>query len=123
MRPAGEARAQEISAGAGIENNLRQATDNGRKRRQPGDDVLLAANNGAAWWWNPAMLAVRMLGLSGRPFTADHLRDLGVTDPDLDQRWGALFSAAARANVIEPAGTCIGRSGRPVRVWIGVKPE
>lgn len=69
------------------------------------------------------MSGVEYLADTGRRFTADHLRDLGVADPDLGQRWGALFAAAARANVIEMAGTCIGRRGRPVRVWIGVKPQ
>ena len=85
--------------------------------------IRRAANNSPAWWWSPAMSAIEYLADTGHRFTADHLRDLGVMDPDLDQRWGALFSAAARANVIESAGACISRSGRPVRVWIGVKPE
>lgn len=84
---------------------------------------LSHTNNSPAWWWSPAMAAVEYLADTGHRFTADHLRDLGVMDPDLDQRWGAPFATAARANVIEMAGTCIGRRGRPIRVWIGVKPE
>lgn len=92
-------------------------------RRQPGVGARRAANNASAWWLSPAMSAVEYLAETGHRFTADHLRDLGVMEPDLAQRWGALFSAAARANVIELAGTCIGRTGRPVRVWVGVKPE
>lgn len=100
---------------------------------QPGPNLLdLAAAmagaeqadaNADSWWRDGALRAVEHLASTGREFTADDLRDLGVPEPDNSARWGALFLAAARAGTV----VCVGarrstrgpRHGSLVRVWRG----
>jgi len=113
----------EIPAKASAES-LSVPADSGREtRRPPGDGVRLAAANVSPWWLGPATSAVHTLARTGRPFSTEDLRELGVPEPDKSCRWGALMAACYRAALIESTGAVIGRRGRPVRLWIGVKPE
>lgn len=58
----------------------------------------------------------------GNPGTRDHL-----ADPDVPNRWGAMFNAAYKEGLIEPVGFAYSRrptrSGGICRVWRGVSKE
>lgn len=92
------------------------------------DDALAGADaagrNTDEWWRDGARRAVHALARTGREFTADDVRDFGVSEPDHPNRWGSLFLAASREGVIE----CVGarkstrgpRHASLTRVWRGV---
>lgn len=86
--------------------------------------VDVAAENTDAWWASLARTAITDLAATGRPFSADHVRDMGVPDPDHPNRWGAAFSSARKAGVIRRVGyapsTTESRHGGVVTVWQGV---
>lgn len=92
------------------------------------DDALAGAGqadqNADDWWRDGAMRAVRHLARTGREFTADDVRHLGVPEPDHANRWGGVFLSASRDGVIECVG--VRRSARTprhaslTRVWRGV---
>ena len=88
-------------------------------------DLLdLVAERTDEWWASTCRAAIETLATCGRPFSADDVHRLGVTDPDTPARWGAAFSAARKAGVIRPVGyeqsRREGRNGSVVRVWVGV---
>ena len=57
--------------------------------------------NTDGWWLSCAEAALAVLVASGREFTADDIRALGVPDPDIPNRWGSLMAAAkARGDII-----------------------
>lgn len=76
-----------------------------------------------AWWRSCADQAIDALAASGRPFTADDVRELGVPDPSSPKAWGARFLAAARAGRIVRVGYQPSRRAsvhaHPVAVWQG----
>ena len=77
-------------------------------------------------WWACAMSALKTEARTGRRFGADTLSEVyGLADPDSPNRWGALFSAAAKAGLIDPVGFRISRrtsrSGGVCREWCGVR--
>ena len=82
-----------------------------------------ADKNADNWWRSCALRAVETLAASGREFTADDVRDLGVPEPDQPNRWGGLFLAASRAGTV----VCVGarrstrgaRNASLTRVWRG----
>jgi hypothetical protein len=85
-----------------------------------------AIENRDPFWWSSAMRALKWLAADGQPFECYDISKLGVPDPnpgDTANRWGALFSAAAKANIIEAIGYT--QSKRPsrssglCRVWRG----
>ncbi len=75
--------------------------------------LTLAEANADRWWKSCAVAGIDHLASTGRPFTADDLRDLGVPDPGHPNHVGAQFMAAARAGIITPCG--FAQSRRPSR--------
>lgn len=77
------------------------------------------------WWSDGAMRAVQALASTGRVFSADDVRDdpYNLPDPPHPSQWGALFSAAASAGLIEHAGFATSRNptrrGGVLRTWRG----
>lgn len=75
------------------------------------------------WWWECAYRAMLTLAVSGDAFSVDHLRDMGVPEPDHGNRWGALFLTAARWNLIirvsDTQATRRPSHGRRVGTWRG----
>ncbi|GAB3698520.1 hypothetical protein [Mariniluteicoccus flavus] len=82
-----------------------------------------AMENADDWWRDCATRALEHLAASGQTFDAYDLTELGVPDPDHPNRWGGLFQAATRADLIEPVGYRESRrptrSGGVCRVWQG----
>lgn len=78
-----------------------------------------AAENADSWWWSCGWTAVQALAESGRPFTIEHVRELGVPEPDCPQRYGALIAAAVNSRLIAAAGAVVGSNGKAVRRWVG----
>ncbi|MGC0271721.1 hypothetical protein ACO0LV_01840 [Pseudactinotalea sp. Z1739] len=82
-------------------------------------------DNDDDWWKDTAERALHHLATLGRPFTAWHLTDLGVTDPRHPNQWGALFHWAHRQGIIRPIGyeqsRRTTRSGGACRVWTGTE--
>ncbi|WP_457836230.1 hypothetical protein, partial [Staphylococcus aureus] len=70
-------------------------------------------------------VAIRTLASTGHPFTTADLRDMGVTEPDSPNRWGAALSHAHRLGLIAPCGftrsTRRERRNGVVRQWIGTE--
>ena len=77
-----------------------------------------------AWWTSCADTALAELIRRGLPFTAADMTDLGVPEPDVQQRWGSYLAAAKARGDIIPAGFVISR--RPsrnsgyCRSWLGI---
>lgn len=79
------------------------------------------------WWRSGADRAVRHLAATGRDFTADDLRELGVTDlsnpREQAARWGSLLAAAKAEGLITEVGrrpsVRPSANGRKVAVWRG----
>lgn len=84
-----------------------------------------ADENADDWWRSTARAGIEFLAASGREFTADDLRALGVTEPDHPNRWGGALLGASRAGLIVPVGaqraTRGPRKGSLVRVWRGAE--
>lgn len=76
------------------------------------------------WWEASALNAIETLAKTGKPFTAAHLTDLGVTDPDHPCRWGSVFAKAKALGLIRRNGFTrsrrAGRNGGYCLTWIGV---
>jgi len=53
------------------------------------DGAQQAVDNADEWWRSTALLAIRELAATGREFTADDIRDLGVTERAKPRRGGA----------------------------------
>jgi hypothetical protein len=85
--------------------------------------VEQATENADAWWWSCAMTALKHLASLGTDFTAYDITEHGVPDPDNANRWGALFNAARKAEIVHAVGyqqsRRPGRSGGACRVWRG----
>lgn len=79
--------------------------------------------NADDWWRSCALAGIRHLAATGRPFTAADVAALGVPEPDHRNRWGGVFSAAARAEIIRPVAIVRGyrrtSHGAFVRLWVG----
>ncbi len=90
-------------------------------RERPG--LQRAQDNADDWWWKVAMRALKWLAAAPGTFEAYDLSLMGVPEPSSAHHWGALFSAAAKAGVIEHAGFTVSRrptrSGGLCRVWRG----
>ncbi len=90
---------------------------------QPPDPISQALDNADWWWRDCADRALTHCCESGREFTADDLRELGVPEPDHPNRWGALFAGAHARGVIEPVrfstSSRRARHGGTYRVWRG----
>lgn len=86
-----------------------------------------ACRNADDWWLDCAERALGWWAETGRPFTADDLRALGVPDPDHPNRIGGLFRRAYRTGLIEPVGympsTRPSRNGGVLRTWRGVRKD
>ena len=82
-----------------------------------------AIDNADDWWWKVAMRALKWLAATPGTFEAYDLSLMGVPEPSSAHHWGALFSAAAKAGVIEHAGFTVSRrptrAGGLCRVWRG----
>lgn len=96
------------------------AADDTLMVRRPSDDGVQLTQTNSSSWWAPATSAVQQLARLGRPFSTEHLRALGVPEPELSSRWGSLMAASSRTGIIESAGAVIGCDGRPRRCWVGV---
>lgn len=88
--------------------------------------VQRSAENADAWWWSPAWRGLTWLAGTDTEFQASDLTVLGVPDPEHPARWGALFTKALHAGLIEPVGYAPSkrpsRSGGVCRVWRGRPP-
>ena len=75
-------------------------------------------------WRADAEKLVSEFAATGRPFTADDLRDAGLAEPDHQNRWGGLFRTMAGWGVIRCVGVANSRKpsrhGSLGRVWQGV---
>lgn len=76
--------------------------DAGPGLRDRGQQLALDATDG--WWRSTAAAAVEHLASTGEPFTAEHVRDLGVGEPRSQAAWGALIRAYARRGMVERVG-------------------
>lgn len=97
-------------------NKIRSAIASGHPL--PGRDQ--AEQNADRWFWSCGTIAVKALAATGRSFSVDDIRRLGVPDPDSHQRWGALLAAGMRTGLIEATGATISATGRPVLTWRGL---
>lgn len=99
-----------------------------RDTRAPKNEsgVNTAIRNRDDVWWGQAMTGISLLALAGNPFDAFDLQSVGVGEPDHPNRYGALFSNASRAVLIEYVGhhrsRRPGRSGGVCAVWRGRRP-
>ncbi|WP_102160084.1 hypothetical protein [Zhihengliuella halotolerans] len=88
------------------------------------DGVQAAYAHADEDWRTQADRAVKHLAATGDAFNVDHLRQLGLPEPETSQQWGSVFAAARTRGIIYLAGFTLhrDRSGemRPVRVWRGV---
>lgn len=78
-------------------------------------------------WRTDATRVAKQLAQDGHPFTIDDLRDRGVQEPDIGQRWGSLMAALKAADIIrlhsvtlhrQPSGDQAG-----IRVWVGTADQ
>lgn len=87
--------------------------------------IVQANENTDAWWRDCADQAIDSLAVTGRPFTADDVRDLGVPDPPSPKAWGARFLGASRAGRITRVGYQPSRRAsvhaHPIAVWVGAQ--
>lgn len=83
-------------------------------------DLLTHASS---WWKDCARRAAVELAQRGTDFTSEDLTEMGVEDPDNSARWGSLFSALQREELITLVGyrasTKKSRNGGVVRIWRG----
>jgi hypothetical protein len=74
-------------------------------------------------WRQQVDLAIVQLAASGRRFTADDVRALGIDDPASPRAWGARFLGAARAGLIVRVGyrpsTRASVHAHPIAEWQG----
>jgi hypothetical protein len=74
-------------------------------------------------WKQLADAAIDRLAATGKPFTADDIRDLGVPDPSSPKAWGARMLSAAKSGRIRRVGYQPSRRpsvhAHPVAVWVG----
>lgn len=68
------------------------------------------------WYAAGCARAIKQLATTGRPFTADDVRDL-VGESDDPHMIGVAFAVASRSKLIEVVSAVVGRDGRPARVW------
>ncbi len=114
-------RASEVSGQQDLLSILPDAAD---KNGQATRGVTTAAERRDRFWWDGAMRAVETMAATGRQFSAyDVAEAFGLPDPDHPNRWGALLSCAARAEVVECVGAAPSRrpsvEGSLARVWRG----
>lgn len=76
-----------------------------------------------AMWKQLADAAIDRLAASGKPFTTDDVRELGVPDPSSPKAWGARMLSAAKSGRIRRVGYQPSRRpsvhAHPVAVWVG----
>lgn len=81
----------------------------------------LVLSNADDWWRECAERAVQQCIEGGRPFTVADLVDMGVPEPDVNQRWGSLLSTYHRRGAIEVVGFKPSprqtRQGGVMRIW------
>lgn len=75
-------------------------------------------------WREAALRAVELLAATGRHFTVEDVRNLGIPEPSHPARWGAVFVTAHREETIRCVGSAPA-SRRPRhaslnRIWTGV---
>lgn len=84
-----------------------------------------ATRSADPWWTSCARAAIVTLAGTGRNFSADDVRDLGVTDPHHPNQWGSVFACAHRDGLIAQSGFTVSRrpqrSGGVLRTWRGVR--
>jgi hypothetical protein len=89
--------------------------------------VAQANENTDIWWRSCADQAIDTLAATGRPFTADDVRDLGVPDPPSPKAWGARFLSASRQGRIVRVGYTPSRRAsvhaHPIALWTGPVEE
>lgn len=94
----------------------------GRALRDRG--AAVADENAGQDWRSVADRAIDHLASTGRPFTADDVRALGVPDPSSPRAWGARFLAASKQGRIERVGYAPSRRAsvhaHPIAVWKGL---
>lgn len=87
------------------------------------EGVRVANDNADDFWKATADQAIDHLAATGRPFTADDVRDLGVPDPISPRAWGARFLAASRQGRIVRVGYVPSRRAsvhaHPIAQWRG----
>lgn len=88
-------------------------------------DLSVVDESADEWWHDCALRAIEWLAATGTEFDAADVAQMGVPDPDVPARWGAVFQAARRRGVIVPVGyTLARRRARHAgvnRVWIGAE--
>ena len=87
------------------------------------EGVRVANDNEDEWWKSCADRAIDTLAATGRPFTADDIRDMGVPDPTSPRAWGARFLTASRQGRIVRVGYVPSRRAsvhaHPIAQWRG----
>lgn len=87
------------------------------------EGVRVADENADDFWKATADQAIDHLASTGRPFTADDVRDLGVPDPTSPRAWGARFLTASRQGRIVRVGYVPSRRAsvhaHPIAQWRG----
>jgi hypothetical protein len=86
-------------------------------------DVHAGADDAALddWWKSCAITGINYLASTGREFSADDLRELGIGDPRHPNHWGSVFRAAQAVGTIRQIGArpsnTGSRRGGLIRVW------
>lgn len=74
-------------------------------------------------WRETALAAAEALAATGRPFTVADLHANGVAEPDIPQRYGAVFAAIRNRGIARVIGwtahRTAGGSENGIRVWVG----
>jgi hypothetical protein len=84
------------------------------------DDVMAgreqAVCNSDSWWMSIGLQAIRAIAKTGDEFQAfDLIERYHIPEPDHPNRWGPLFSRAARQGLIVPVGAAPSRRPRTAR--------
>ncbi|WP_432571180.1 hypothetical protein [Kineococcus sp. SYSU DK005] len=102
----------------------RSTTHNNHPQRNPARRSRARVNTDP-WFKDCTERGIEHLARQGYEFSVDSLRELGIPEPDVAQRWGAAFAAAAARGVIEVCGA--GIMWRPTgasvatRMWRGTE--
>lgn len=84
--------------------------------------IALAERGVSEQWIENACALIRLVALSGQPFTSDSIRGK-ISEPAEPRAWGCAFKRCASAGFIKPTGNWRQSSNakchaRPMREWV-----